>query len=347
MPRYLAICLFVMLFTAGSAQPIYIGLDSASGCTGDTIEIDLLADNFNHVGSLTLYISYDPNVLLFDSTINLNPQLPGMLVNNIPGAQCTLCFAWFTLSMNPANLGAATLATIRFVMIDDNTTLDFLPLCEITDSIGQVLQAQYTGSIIAKQELPFIQQPQNVTAYPGNSAGFSVQTSTSGVRYQWQRSSDGVLWDDLTDDLYHAGTSTDNLTISDLTLAFHHVWYRCRLNLNHCEAFSDSALLLIDTAQSVKKLLTVPYNHQPYPNPFDDHIIVPFQEIIPGPCTFTIYDFTGRLIMQKQLSSQQLSNTKNIEIHDLVLQPGYYFLTLDLTNHHKKTIQLTYPIVKK
>ncbi len=346
MSRTLLILSMAIILTGTTAQPVQIWLDTVAGCEGDTIEIALKTNDFYQVGSLTLYVNYDPIALSYDTTTQINLQLPGMLVNSISTGQHNIAFAWFTGTMTPSNIGAGTLAVMRFAILTENSWLNFSSQCEITNTVGQPLQTQFTGSLVVKKPVSITQQPQNCTAVPGGTAGFTVQSGEPGVIFKWQNSSDQILWSDLTDGQNYSGTSTNQLLISNVNSSFNDQWYRCRLLLGNCSDFSDAAILKIDTTQSLISQLPEYLFLRPYPNPFNDNITFSFKGISIKQGTFRINDLSGRLLLEKHFSETETA-LHEVRIYDLELPSGYYLSTIILKDHYNNLYKLKYPIISK
>ncbi|MBN2669156.1 MAG: immunoglobulin domain-containing protein [Bacteroidales bacterium] len=69
--------------------------------------------------------------------------------------------------------------------------------------------------------------PQDDEVCEGDNANFSVSTSGNGLSYQWQRSTDGVNYSTISDNVFYSGSNTSSLTITAITLGFNNYSYRC------------------------------------------------------------------------------------------------------------------------
>src|SRR5690606_3701414 len=72
-------------------------------------------------------------------------------------------------------------------------------------------------------------QPQPLTACEGQSAVLTI-AANDDVLYQWQVSSDGVNFTDVTDNTMYSGSTTPTLTITAVTAAMQGYSYRVQLD---------------------------------------------------------------------------------------------------------------------
>jgi hypothetical protein len=332
------IIMLLLFRMVGQSQPVHLWLDTASGCTGDTISIQLKTADFLQVGSLTLYITYNTNELQYDTTLLLHPALPGLLVNKINTGATAVAFAWFTGNLNPVNIGTGTLATLRFIKLADSALLNFGPQCEVTNPQGHPLAANYSPGMVTLWQIAVDQQPVDMTVVAGHPAQFTVGVSAPGVTYRWQSSTDGLFWVDLNDNLTFGGTYTHVLSLFQPDQTLHNTQFRCRLVLGHCIGYSSAAMLQIDTTQSIPLQNNPRVSLQPFPNPFSGTIIIPWFGLPLKTCTFALRDMSGKVVQAPQ-GSHISPTDAGLEISRLELKSGSYFIQLhfiDISNqeHH-------------
>ena len=84
MKKYIiiVISLFLMGYVSASAQVTMSIPETALSSNGESLSIPLNVTNFNNIGSVSLRISYDTNVLTFDG---IPDNLPGTLTFNAAG----------------------------------------------------------------------------------------------------------------------------------------------------------------------------------------------------------------------------------------------------------------------
>jgi hypothetical protein len=324
---FLPVILSLML-TGSYAQPVKLWMDTTSACSGDTIDIAISTSDFFNVGALTLYVEFNPGMLQYDTTLLINPLLPGLLTNKTQTGQNAIIFAWFTSTMNPANFGSGSIATMRFILLSDSALLQFSSQCELTTATGQPIQTQYSSGVIQQRAIPVLQQPQDATAVPGGTAQFVVVPGGT-PSFQWQRSNDLILWTDIIDDQHHSGSNSSILAINNASFALHQTSFRCILAEGNCTGVSDPAKLQIDTSQNIPDNALLLEHFRAWPNPSSGNISFTIPDGDWKKCTFAIHDLTGRLLfLQEQLPDRKIKQT--IEFQNIHLAAGIYSATIML-----------------
>ncbi len=88
-------------------------------------------------------------------------------------------------------------------------------------------------------------QPVNSILYVGGSAIYTVNSTISGVSYQWQQDA-GTGFVNLTNAGQYSGVTTNTLTIAGVTSVMNNYHYRCLLsNSIGCNDTTTTALLLL------------------------------------------------------------------------------------------------------
>lgn len=108
----------------------------------------------------------------------------------------------------------------------------------------------YYVNLNAACPLPVISaQPQNRTSCENAGANFSV-TASNAASYQWQVNG-GSGWSNVSGSVYSGGT-TNTLTLSNLTLAYHNNQYRCIVTGNcNNPVTSNAATLVVNPGASI------------------------------------------------------------------------------------------------
>ena len=89
-------------------------------------------------------------------------------------------------------------------------------------------------------------QPQSATVTEGQQATFSVAATGNGLRYQWQRSTDGTDWADIS------GANNAVYTTDAITLSMNGTQYRCIVKGVGGSVTSDAAILTVqETTEAV------------------------------------------------------------------------------------------------
>lgn len=86
-----------------------------------------------------------------------------------------------------------------------------------------------------------IKQPQDNTVCANSNTFFSIATSDTSIKYQWQMN-DGTGWNNVVNTSIYQGATTDTLSITGATTALTGYRYRCVAG-DVCTLVSDSAVL--------------------------------------------------------------------------------------------------------
>ncbi|WP_139959334.1 T9SS type B sorting domain-containing protein [Flavicella sediminum] len=122
----------------------------------------------------------------------------------------------------------------------------------IVNSQGKVTSG--SDGYTAPNDAYIIAAPIEITAQPIDEsiceferATFTITTNTTDI--QWQISTDGISWNDLTNDATYSGTTTKELILSNTNSSLSKANYRAVLNKvgNACGLISDTAVLTVNT----------------------------------------------------------------------------------------------------
>lgn len=137
---------FVLLIWLNTAfaQTITLTIGTHTANPGDSIDIPITVTNFNNIGAVSLYISYDPSVLeLFGVT---DQPSGGSFTYNASASNIIL--GWF--DSTPLNITSGKFATLQFKYKGGTSRLDFnSEYCEIAGPDGTVLNAQFINGLVS------------------------------------------------------------------------------------------------------------------------------------------------------------------------------------------------------
>ena len=223
------------------SQTAIATLGNIASCAGEDVLVPMDVVDFNDVGAMTIFIGYDTNVAVFNSILNINPQIPGFISYNDIGGQVNIAYS----NPNPFYISGEKLFDLSFTYLDDSTLLTFNPGTEIANTMLEIIPLEsYPGSIFNSIEI--INQPDSVQAYPNNDVFFKI-TSVGNTTYQWQEDS-GSGWTNLQNNGPYSGVNSDSLSISNVPLSFNENLYQCILTYEECTLASEIALLEVATA---------------------------------------------------------------------------------------------------
>ncbi|NTV82701.1 MAG: T9SS type A sorting domain-containing protein [Bacteroidales bacterium] len=222
-------------------------IGNITSCAGENVLVPIDVLDFNDVGAMTFYISYDTNNAEFLSIQNINPAIPGgITVNDFYG----LIGIVYTYS-DPFYITEETLFDLSFSFLGDSTALTFNPGTEIATVNLEIIPLDtFNGSIATSFQI--IDHPDSVKSYPDNDVIFGI-TSLGNNEFQWQENT-GNGWINLQNNATYSGVTTDTLVIYDVALSFNGYTYRCALTEDDCTLLSDVALLEVALAFPVATL---------------------------------------------------------------------------------------------
>lgn len=160
--------LLLLVFVGLAMGQVTLSLPTQTAANGTALTLPVQVTGFNHVGSFSLTISFDKNVLAFTGVAN---QPTFGIFNSTPVATAntngTVSMSWFNVS--PAlNIGSGTLLNLLFTYKSGSGALTFINTTpsSVTDSLGTNLTATYTNGSVSG--LPATIKLDRVTADPGD-----------------------------------------------------------------------------------------------------------------------------------------------------------------------------------
>ena len=163
-----------------------------------------------------------------------------------------------------------------------------------------------------------LQQPSNVQESVGNTATFSVSAQDPNDAFQWQGNT-GSGFQNLSNGGQYAGTTTNQLSISNLTLANSGYTFRCQISNVACSTTSQQASLTVVPNSSFANQGSS--DLRVFPNPAQDFIAV-WQSGKGSSVPYTLSNVQGQILGQGMLNSS--STPLNIGF----LPPGSYQISV-------------------
>lgn len=162
-------------------------------------------------------------------------------------------------------------------------------------------------------------QPNNLNLNIGGNAQFIVSASSLSSTYQWQTDL-GVGFQNLNNVGQYSGTTTNTLSISNITVNNNNQPFRCIISSGSCSDTSNVAILTVNNNVSINEqtqhnLFTV------YPNPAKNKINLYTSTLIIGE-SYSVLDITGRIILTGKIISE------NTEIDLTEYNEGIYILKI-------------------
>ncbi|MCX6135452.1 MAG: T9SS type A sorting domain-containing protein [Ignavibacteriales bacterium] len=151
MRKLTTVGLLLLVFVGLAMGQVTLSLPTQTAANGTALALPVQVTGFNHVGSFSLTISFDKNVLTYTGTAN---QPTFGIFNGTPAATAntngTVSISWFNVS--PAlNIGSGTLLNLLFTYKSGTSALTFTSTTpsSITDSLGTNLTATYTNGSVS------------------------------------------------------------------------------------------------------------------------------------------------------------------------------------------------------
>ena len=240
------------LSVASYIPTIVTSLGSVNTCFDQVFSIPVNVTNCNNVGSISLVMNYDANLVTYIGYENANSELSNgfMRVNAASGR---VYFTWAT-SNQALQLGNGQLISFAFRSAAGNSNLTWnTSQCEYTNLVGNPLPASYNGSTLYINYPPSItSHPSNQTVLEGANTSFSITASGNSLSYQWQMSQDqGISWETLSNGTHYSSVTSRTLYVNDVVASMDGYRYRCLVN-GSCDpaATSNYATLYVETQMS-------------------------------------------------------------------------------------------------
>ena len=163
-------------------------------------------------------------------------------------------------------------------------------------------------------------QPTNQTVNINNSAQFIVSSSVPNATHQWQTDL-GVGFQNLNSVGQYIGTTTNTLTVSNVTMSNNNQPFRCIVSSGSCSDTSSVAVLTVNNNVGINES-TNDNLFSVFPNPAQSIINVKTDISLVGK-SYSIMDITGRIIQTGIIA------TENTEINLNSLSEGTYVLKIN------------------
>jgi hypothetical protein len=175
-------------------------------------------------------------------------------------------------------------------------------------------------------------QPNSQTININNNAQFEVGSSDPSATFQWQTDL-GVGFQNLNSVGLYSGTTTNTLTVSNVTLSNNNQQFRCIISSGSCSDTSNVAVLTVNNNVGINEttqdnIFTV------FPNPAQSIINVKADNKLIGDI-YTIYDNTGRVVLTGKINAQNTT----IELGNL--SGGIYMLSVG------ENMKQTFKVIKE
>jgi len=338
---FVTVILLITTLTSTS-QTGLITFSSVEGCQGDIIEIPVNAYNLNNIGAITLYIDYNPDIIEFDTLININSSLPGLLYNDIEQTQGTIPGGKIGVSwsgFNPATISNNELFVLSFLYHGQNDSIVFSANNEIADFDANILTVNYSNSTITlSEEVSITQQPYDLNIMINESGNFLVDGININ-EFNWEYKINGI-WTSIQNSSMFSGQNTNTLSINSPEVSLNEIYFKCQI-IGCNSMYSDSVQLFVQP-NGFENIIGNTFISV-YPNPAKYFINIEFIGINNGKYSLELFNpLSGKsIIIQKDIIIQE---EKNITIDTKQFASGIYFIILKNLSGNKR-IQFTQKIL--
>ena len=317
---------FLMLFfycaQKSSAQAPALSIGNTGICNTQTVLVPITGNNLANIGSLTLYIGYDSQVLSFDTLKNIDPQLNGLVFNSQTNPS-RIALVWS--NVNGAHFTNNLLLNLKFNVLQQTGNISFESGCEIATVSLQIVPVNYINGSVYSAMPAITAEPANKTIKSQADAAFQV-VSPNAAEYGWQESrNSGNTWSSLSDGTPYSGTHASILTISHVPTNYNHYQYRCIMKQSNCPATSGTALLTVDSVSGINDHSTAAsmtiYNR---PNPITETTTILYHVPGPGKVSIQLFNPLGGLVMNL-VDNFLTKGEYKIENNFVYLPAGIYF----------------------
>lgn len=216
MKKIILIFSFSLFYSIASiAQQTVIKADTIIHTPGDSVIVSLNADEFNNIGSFTLYLEFNNSALIWGQALNWNPLLiAGTPLVNAVGN--TIIIAW--ADANGVSINNDNLCDLQFYFTGGESDLSFTASCEVTDLIGNPISPDpiYHDGRVAEPLQAVIQASQTIIC-----SGETVQLEaialygSGSYAYSWSSNPSGFSSTSVNPTVNPTSTTQYLLTISD------------------------------------------------------------------------------------------------------------------------------------
>jgi len=274
---------------------------SGAECQGEQIHVPVQGYSLYNIIEFGFYISYLPQMVSFSGLANINPVIEGATATLFNHPVQHVVIAWS--AVNSVSIPDGVLFELVFNVIEGSSPLIMMEQSfALNSSLLPYTIIPVNGSVNS-YPLPVItSHPANLTVTEGSDANFNVQ-ATGAERYQWYESNDnGLSWVLLQNHAPYSGVQTPSLVISSVPVSYDQFLYRCLVSSQHCDVFSQAAILTVDTLIAVQ-MPGVSGKHGFVIEKYNSHgsnFMLTINAFSTGIMNITFYDLAGKTIVNAQ-----------------------------------------------
>lgn len=313
---------------------ISISIGEHTRCENSEVLVPVFASDFLNIAALTLYIEIDTLKTEYLDVVNLHPEIAqGVLVSNFAKNRSQIIISW--LRIVPVFISNDKLFDIQILYHQGDAALVFDDSCEVVFSNYDIADnVLYEDGLLIPVTIDIVKHPVPVLIDEGEQAQFSIELESeySSLQYQWQFYND-LEWETVSDNEQFEGSTTNNLTINDVSYDLNNTVWRCIAFIDQCHEYSDPALLTVNKPTHVAEQTPDAFHVSVFPNPCSNRLYYEVNRSMPD-FVLRLLDVKGETVYQEYDARQQ--GAINVE----ALEPGVYFLQTLAGKRIKQTVKV-------
>ncbi|NBU70565.1 MAG: hypothetical protein EBS53_03815, partial [Bacteroidetes bacterium] len=211
---------------------------------GSVVTVPITVTNFNNIGAVSLDLNYSATALTY--TGFNSAALTGNLIVNNPSTggvpQGRVLISWFSLTS--ANIGNGLMMNLTFTANAStavNWNLAVAGQCELADGDGEVINnVAFNNGSVTVGGASITTQPAGALSLNAGASGSLSVVASGATGYQWQVSTGGGSFTNLSNGGGYSGVTTSTLGIVAST-AMNGNQYRVRVSGAGCPAVVSSS----------------------------------------------------------------------------------------------------------
>ena len=275
-----------------TSQTVTVG--NVIGCYDNETLVPVYAENLEDIAAITLYISMDTVNAELIGLQDINDIFNGgTFISNQDGN--ILKITWF--SSSSVDLDSGLMFNVNVVFNSGVAELNVLEGSEFSNSNLDIIDITFVNGLITDildiQPLP-VTQSVNL----GGSAEFSFDfANIDDFSYQWQINY-GQQWQNIVDDNFFNGATTNILKISNVSQDFNNLKFRCETYNDSCSGYTKENYLVVLPASVYENKKA---ERKIYPNPVNEVLHLTLSNEYSGGFV-QVSDINGKILDKYSLS---------------------------------------------
>lgn len=309
-----------------------VAIPEVAGCVNEKLLVPVYVDDFNDIEAFTLHVVVDTTKVAFIDVEQAHEALSsGALLSNLQdNGQPVISVVW--VGNSAVNLHDTALFYLHLKLLGSQADFEFSEDSELVLSDYTLAEETVFSGGQLKQWDDLNPALSDSSLSEGQSVNISLP-GLYGMQYQWQITS-GDEWINLNDNSLYEGTSSETLSVQDVTDEMRNKAFRCILSAGSCTDLSGEVMLkfaplAIDEGDGVNNSFV-----RFYPNPVAERLYCRVWSHIEG-ATVSIYNTHGQRM--KHWNTGELEPGQVVEFAVSDLNTGLFTVRFQSQNHYMAT----------